>query len=121
MLKTEKLPALPARLGRALILCVALAAAAGPAYAGPCTQELTQFEATVGRAAALPQAGPTAPESIGAMLGHQPTPESVRRAQARAQADFSALVERAKILDAAGDRAGCMQALTQARLKFELP
>ena len=50
----------------------------------------------------------------------QPTPGSVKRAEARAQASFDAAMARAKRLDARGDRAGCMRALAAAKRMYNL-
>src|SRR6202049_1172900 len=55
----------------------------GIAQAGPCTADLSQFEATVHRSAGDPLAGLTARQSVGAQLGHQPTLESVHNADQR--------------------------------------
>jgi len=61
-----------------------------------------------------------APQSIGAQLDRQPTPASVKRADGRAQASFDAAIARAKRLDARGDRAGCMRALTGTKRMYNL-
>ena len=90
--------------GAALILGIA------SAHAGPCSSEIAQFERAVRQSAGDPNAGPFARQSIGAQLGWQPTPASVRRAERRAQAAFEATLARAKRRDARGDRAGCMRA-----------
>jgi hypothetical protein len=85
------------------------------AHAGPCSSEIAQFEQAVRQSAGNPNAGPMAPQSIGAQLDRQPTPGSVKRAKARAQATFAATLARAKRLDARGDRAGCTRALAAAK------
>jgi hypothetical protein len=90
------------------------------AMSGPCSNEIADFEQAVRRSAGNPNAGPMAPQSIGAQLGEQPTPASVRRAQQRAQAAFNATLARAKRLDAGGNDAGCMQALTAAKRMYNL-
>ncbi len=99
-----------------------LAAAIGgapAAQAGPCSTAIAQFEQSVRQSAGNPDAGPVAPESIGAQLGHEPTRASIRRAQARAQAAFRAALARAKRLDARGDR-GCTAALARAKDMYNL-
>jgi hypothetical protein len=93
----------------------------GAALAGPCTQQLAQFETAVQRSTANPDAGPTAPETTAVRLGHQPTIASVKRAEAGAETRFTALLARAHTLDTAGDRAGCTRALTDAERNYELP
>jgi hypothetical protein len=90
------------------------------AHAGPCTDEIAQFELAVRQSAGKPNAGPSAPQSIGAQIDHQPTPASIKRAEKRARAIFSAILARAKRLDARGDRAGCAQALSAARDMYNL-
>ena len=91
----------------------------GPsAHAGPCTGAIGQLETAMHRSTATEDVVPTAPQTIGAQLGHQPTPASVRRADTRAEARFDAVVARAKRLDARNDGA-CMQALDEARQIFD--
>jgi hypothetical protein len=92
---------------------------ASPAHAGPCTKKIVQFERTFRQSAQNPSAGPMAPQSIGAQLGHQPTPGSVKRADVKAQIAFDAALTRAKTLDAKGTRK-CMQALAYAKRLFNL-
>jgi len=90
------------------------------AQAGPCSAEIVQFEQAVRRSAGNPNAGPVAPVSLGAQLDREPTPASIRRAQARARSAFRAQLARAKRLDARGDRAGCTAALARAKDMYEL-
>lgn len=85
------------------------------AEAGPCTADISQFEATVHQSAGDPFAGLTARQSVNAQLGHQPTPESVHSADQRLKARFSAALARAKRYDAQGNRSGCTRALNAAR------
>lgn len=90
------------------------------AHAGPCTDEIAHFELAVRQSAGKPDAGPFAPQSIGAQIDRQPTPASVERAEKRAQAIFAATLARAKRLDAQGNRAGCTRALSAARDMYNL-
>ena len=90
------------------------------AHAGPCSEKIAQFEQAVRQSAGDPNAGPMAPQSIGAQLNQQPTPGSVKRAQERAQATFAATLARAKRLDARGNRAGCTRALAAAKRMYNL-
>ena len=107
-------------------VAAALAAAAGAvlstasAHAGPCSDDIAQFEQAVRQSASNPNAGPFAGQSIGAQLERQPTPGSVERAEARAQATFEAALARAKRLDARGNRAGCTKALAAAKRMYNL-
>lgn len=108
---------------RRIAIALVMSAASGPlalsARAGPCSQELVQFEMTVRQSAENPGAGPMAPQSIGAQLGHQPTPGSVKQADVRARNKFDAALRRAKMLDARGLRK-CVQALAYAKRLFDL-
>jgi hypothetical protein len=99
-------------------VAVALWLNSATAEAGPCTADISQFEATVHQSAGDPGAGLTASQSVGAQLGHQPTPESVHRADQRLKARFSAAVARAKRYDAQGNRSGCTRALNAARKMY---
>ena len=99
------------------VLCLCTAAAA---QAGPCSEDIAQFEAAMRQSAGNPNAGLTAPQSVGAQLGHEPTPDSLKRAQERLQAKFSATMARAKRLDARGDRTGCSRALSVAKRMYIL-
>jgi hypothetical protein len=103
------------------MVCAVLGMMPDAALAGPCTQQLAQFETAIQHSAANPDAGPTAPETTAARLSHQPTIASVKRAEAEADTRFTALLARAHFLDTVGDRAGCMHALTDAQRNYELP
>jgi hypothetical protein len=98
--------------------CLGLSAAS--AHAGPCTEDIARFELAVRQSAGKPDAGPFAPQSIGAQIDRQPTPDSIKQAKKRAQAIFAATLARAKRLDARGNRAGCTQALSAARDMYNL-
>ena len=98
------------------VLCLSVASA----HAGPCTSALAQFEQAVRQSAGNPNAGPMAPQSIGAQLDRQPTPASIKRAEQRAKTAFAATLARAKRLDAQGHRAGCTRALVAARRLYNL-
>jgi hypothetical protein len=104
----------------ALVVAAAVYLGAASAHAGPCTNEIAQFEQAVRQSASDPNAGPFARQTIGAQLDRQPTPGSVKRAEARAQATFKATLARAKRLDARGDRAGCTSALAAAKRMYNL-
>jgi hypothetical protein len=108
------------RKGGILVLALASILNIAKAQAGPCTAAIKQFESGIRRSATNPDAGPMAPQTIGAQLGHQPTPASVGQAEKRAQGTFAAALERAKRFDASGDRTACMRALTRARRLYNL-
>ena len=105
---------------RALTAVAVLGLGLTAAQAGPCSEKIAQFEQAVRQSAGDPNAGPMAPQSIGAQLNQQPTPGSVKRAQERAQATFAATLARAKRLDARGNRAGCTRALAAAKRMYNL-
>jgi hypothetical protein len=88
------------------------------AHAGPCTTAIAQFEQAVRQSAGNPNAGPMAPQSIGAQIDRQPTPGSIKRAEERAQGMFAAALARAKRLDAQGNRSGCTRALAAAKRMY---
>ena len=102
----------------AALFAAAVCLGIAPANAGPCTTAIAQFEQAVRQSAGNPNAGPMAPQSIGAQLDRQPTPGSIKRAEQRAEATFAAAMARAKRLDARGDRAGCRRALAAAKRMY---
>jgi hypothetical protein len=107
--------------GRAGLLGFALLCSNIPiAQAGPCSEDIAKFEADIRQSAGNPNAGLTAPQSIGAQLDRQPTPDSLKQAQGRLQSKFSATMARAKRLDAKGNRAGCTRALSAAKRMYIL-
>ena len=108
------------RVTTVIIAATALCLGVASAHAGPCTHKIAQFEQAVRQSAGNPDAGPMAPQSIGAQLDRQPTPGSVKRAEERTQAAFAATLARAKRLDARGNRAGCTRALTAAKRMYNL-
>jgi hypothetical protein len=102
------------------IICAVLCLYTTVAQAGPCSEDIAQFEAAIRQSAGNPNAGLTAPQSVGAQLGQQPTPDSLKQAQKRLQLKFSATMARAKRLDAKGDRTGCTRALSVAKRMYIL-
>ena len=71
--------------------------------------------------AALRRSGagePSAPQSVGAQLHHQPTPGSVQSAERTANADGEAALARARKADAEGNAGACAKALTEARALY---
>ena len=102
------------------IVCAMLCLSIPVARAGPCSEDIAQFEAAIRQSAGNPNAGLTAPQSVAAQLDHQPTPASLKRAQKRLQSTFSATMARAKRLDAMGDSAGCSRALSAAKRMYIL-
>jgi hypothetical protein len=106
---------------------VALAAvtffgSAAAIQAGPCSSQISQVEAQIRKAQAIAQPGgagePSAPQSVGAQLHHQPTPGSVQSAEHKANADGEAALDRARQADAAGDVSACNKALSEAKALY---
>jgi hypothetical protein len=101
------------------LAAVAFIGGSAACNAGPCTSQITQLEQQIHSAqAASPPGGagdPSAPQSVGAQLHHQPTPGSVAQAEHAAIADGDAAIERARKADAAGDAAACAKALVEAK------
>jgi hypothetical protein len=104
----------------ASIVCAVLGLSISVAQAGPCSEDIAQFEVAVRQSAGNPNAGLTAPQSVAAQLDRQPTPDSLKQAQERLQSRFSATMARAKRLDAKGDRPGCIRALSAAKRMYIL-
>jgi hypothetical protein len=102
-----------------LTVCAALGLGVASAHASPCGDEIARLERANRQAESNPDTGPTGPQSIGAQLGHQPTPETVRRAEAASESSFAAILNRAKAFDAQGKSAKCMEAVAAAKLKLE--
>jgi len=103
----------------ALVVCAGVGLTIAPAWAGPCSNAIAQLEGAVKRSATHPNIELTLPQSVGAQLGHQPTPESIEQARMHARSSFTAMLARAKELDRAGNRADCMQAVRDVRNLIE--
>ena len=101
-----------------LIAAAVLGLHLASAHAGPCTAKIKHFEKAVRESKPGQYLGPGLPQSIDAQLSYQPTPESVKQAEQRAQAGFEAVLARAKKLDREGKRAACTEALTDAKLIY---
>jgi hypothetical protein len=101
------------------VVYIALGLGITSAHAGTCGDEIAQLEKAIRQSESNPAAGPTAPQSIGAQLRRQPTPESVRRAEVDSRAGLDAILSRAKALDAEGKTAQCMELVGTAKLKLE--
>jgi hypothetical protein len=87
--------------------------------AGPCTGQIVVVEQQISQLeAAAPPSGagePSAPQSVGAQLHHEPTPGTVNGAEHRANADGDAALARARKADADGKADECAEALRVAR------
>jgi hypothetical protein len=106
------------------LLCltaVVLATSSHPSEAGPCTTAIDQLQGRVDAALdAAAASGPAGREGVGATLHHQPTRQSIARAEeslGEGAGPRSALatLQGARVLDQAGDGLGCQRALEEAR------
>jgi len=93
----------------------------GAAHSGPCTSQIERLERQIGRASSGAKSGPTAPQSIEAQLHHQPTPETVRDAERKANADAAAALQRARQADTDDNPAACTKALDEAKRHWFIP
>jgi hypothetical protein len=106
---------------RLLVLAAALAAPAGAADAGPCTQEIARMQARFdAKLESAARKGPTARESVAATDSRQPTPDSIAAAEAKIGDISPRTVEvietgmaRARRADLADDKGACEQALAE--------
>jgi len=106
---------------RGLLLTAAtFAGGTAGAQAGPCTAQIAEVDRYIERAARNPTTGPTAPQSIGAQLHHQPTPSSVASALSAARANSATALDRARKADAEGNEAACMRAVEEAKELYGL-
>jgi hypothetical protein len=93
----------------------------GAAHSGPCASQIEQLERRIGRASSSAKSRPTAPQSIDAQLHHQPTPETVRNAERKANADAAAALQRARQADTDDNPAACAKALDEAKRYWFIP
>lgn len=103
----------------------AILCAAGAARAGPCTAQIARVEQQIRKAQAASSPGgagmPSAPQSIGAQLHHQPTAQSIQQAENAAAAQAAAALDRARAADDKGDAQACESALRDAKQLYGLP
>jgi hypothetical protein len=100
-----------------LIVALAVIVFAAPANAGPCGEEVAALRATLPQNPKVGSVGDgSAPQSVGAQLGHQPTPESIARAEQSALSKVANALSRADAFDAADNQRACRHALSKARL-----
>jgi hypothetical protein len=93
----------------------------GTAHSGPCTSQIEELERQIGHASSSAKSGPSAPQSIEAQLHHQPTPETVRNAERKANADAAAALQRARQADTDDNPAACAKALGEAKRRWSIP
>ena len=66
-----------------------------------------------------PSSCPDGAESVGAQLHHQPTPQSVQRAEAAPNTELNDIVNRAKGLDGEGKTKECMELVASGKLRLQ--
>ena len=93
----------------------------GAAHSGPCTSQIEELERQIGHASSSAKIGPSAPQSIEAQLHHQPTLETVRNAERKANADAAAALQRARQADTDDNLAACAKALGEAKHRWSIP
>jgi len=103
-----------------LLTAVTFVGGVDAAQAGPCTTQIAEVERYLARLAPGPASGPTAPQSVGAQLHHQPTPGSVQGAESKAREMADAALERARKADAEGNVSACEKALAEAKELYGL-
>jgi hypothetical protein len=100
-------------MNRSCLIALAFLAFSGAAAsAGPCTSEIDKIEKAV--SAPNSMFGPTARQTVGAQDSHQPTPESMARAEKRADTHYDDVLAEAKKLDAANN-AKCQEVVAKVK------
>jgi len=103
----------------ALVVPIALALALTSARASPCSDEIANLETAINVSESSPALAPSAQQSVGAQLHHQPTPQSVQRAEAAPSAELKDTIDRAKVLDAEGKTKECMELVATGKLRLQ--
>src|SRR5262245_58234278 len=98
-----------------VIACAIIAIDIASAREDTCSDEIARLEALVDRSLGNPAAKPMRAQSTDAQLNHQPTPETVRRAEESAQLRLAAILARAKILNADGKIPECIKSVVEAK------
>jgi hypothetical protein len=93
----------------------------GAAHSGPCTPQIEKLEQQIGHASSSAKSGPIAPQSIEAQLHHQPTPETVRDAERKANANVLSALQRARQADSDDNSAACTKALNEVKRYWFIP
>jgi hypothetical protein len=109
----------PASIGLLVATTAATVFCGGAAYSGPCTPQIEELERQIAHAPSSAKSGPTAPQSIAAQLHYQPTPETVRDAEHKANA--AAALQRARQADTDDNPAACAKALNEAKRHWFIP
>jgi hypothetical protein len=103
------------------LAAVALLSTASFAHAGPCTAQIAQIQRQMNADNTSVSEGPSAPQTIGAQLGRQPTPATVQNGEHEASALAQAALDRVRKADDAGSAAACREALAKFKNLYGLP
>ena len=103
----------------AFVVSIAFGLGVTSAAASPCSDEIAKLEQAVQQDGNNAAAGATGRQSIGAQLGHQPTPDSVRQAELASKEGVAAILNRAKAFAAKGKSKECMELVATARLRLQ--
>jgi hypothetical protein len=98
-----------------MIGCAIVGLDTASAHTETCGEEIARVEALLDQSMGDPSAKPTIAQSVDAQLHHQPTRESVRRADENAHSMFAAILARAKMLNANGKTTECIQSVAEAK------
>ena len=106
-----------------VLSAAAFAASTMAASAGPCSSEIERTQARFdARIEVVAGAGPSAPESSGALIHRQPTPDSIAAAETKLDELSPQMVKavreamaRARQADQSGDMHACEQALAEVQ------
>jgi hypothetical protein len=93
-------------------LVIVLAFPIASASAGPCAGDIAELEQSLQQ---QPGVVGTAPQTVDAQLGHQPTRASVESAKRNAKTEIATILERAKALDQDG-KEECVAEVGKAKL-----
>jgi hypothetical protein len=100
---------------------IAVLSSGSVAHAEPCTAQIAQIEEQISGDNANIYAGPSAPQTISAQLGRQPTPATVQRAEGEAGALAQAALDHVQRVDDASNAAACREALAKLKNLYGLP
>ena len=98
-----------------MIGCAIVGLDMASAHVDTCSGEIARLEALVDHSMGNPAAKPTTSQSVDAQLHHQPTRDSVRKAEENALSMFAAKLARAKMLSVDGKNAECVQSVAEAK------
>jgi hypothetical protein len=90
------------------------------AHAGSCSAQIARVEQQITAASANCETGPTSAQTVGAQLGHQPTPQTIRDVEMTANALAQAALKRVWKADTAGNAAACTQDLSALKERYGL-